>query len=136
MKYSILIIIALLFCANIVFAQKKVEIKYTDSSKIVYGKASFYSRSLDGSRTATGTRFSHEKMTGASNFFKLRTWVRVTRLATGKSVIVYINDRMPTYMAKKGRAIDLSRRAAGKLGFLHLGLTKVKVEEVSKDTKE
>ncbi|AYD48095.1 septal ring lytic transglycosylase RlpA family protein [Arachidicoccus soli] len=135
MKYSILIIMALVFCTNIVLAQNKVQIKYTDSSKIVYGKASFYSRSLDGSRTAIGTKFSHEKMTGASNFFKLRSWVRVTRLATGKSIIVYINDRMPSYMAKKGRAIDLSRKAAGKLGFLHLGLTKVKVEEVFNDTE-
>jgi rare lipoprotein A len=136
MKNCLLIILAFLFCVNILFAQDSALIKYTDTGKIVCGKASFYSRSLDGSRTAIGTKFRHNKMTGASNFFKLRTWVRVTRVATGKSIIVYINDHMPAATAKKGRVIDLSRIAAGKLGFLHLGLTKVRVEEVLRGTKE
>ena len=75
-------------------------------------------------------------MTGASNNFKLNTWVRVTNLRNDKSVIVRINDRMHKKMAKKGRVVDLTRSAAKKLGFLSRGLTKVVVEAVPEGTEE
>ncbi|MBS1729218.1 MAG: septal ring lytic transglycosylase RlpA family protein [Bacteroidetes bacterium] len=104
--------------------------------KIVYGIASFYSRSLDGSKTATGETFRQTGMTAASNFFKLNTWVRVTNLRTGKSIIVRINDRMHPSMAKKGRVVDLSRKGATILDFIVKGLIKVKMEEVPKGTLE
>ncbi len=99
-----------------------------------YGVASFYSRSLEGTKTATGETFHHKKMTAASNTFKLNTWVRVTNLRNGKSVIVRINDRMHPKMAKRGRIVDLSRIAASKLDFVYRGIVKVRVEEVSKET--
>ncbi len=104
--------------------------------KIVYGIASYYSRSLDGTKTATGETFRQTGMTAASNFFKLNTWVRVTNLRSGKSIIVRINDRMHPSMAKKGRVVDLSRKGATILDFLVKGLIKVKVEEVPKGTLE
>ncbi len=104
--------------------------------KVVYGIASYYSRSLDGTKTATGETFRQTGMTAASNFFKLNTWVRVTNLRSGKSIIVRINDRMHPSMAKKGRVIDLSRKGATILDFLVKGLIKVKVEEVPKGTLE
>lgn len=104
--------------------------------KIVYGIASFYSRSLDGTKTSTGETFRQTGMTAASNFFKLNTWVRVTNLRSGKSIIVRINDRMHPSMAKKGRVVDLSRKGATILDFLVKGLIKVKVEEVPKGTLE
>lgn len=102
--------------------------------KTVKGVASFYSKGLDGSKTATGEIFRNKKMTAASNNFKLNSWVRVTNLSNGKTVIVRINDRMHPKMAKKGRVIDLSRLAAQKLDFIKKGLTKVTVEEVPKGT--
>ncbi|MGX8249641.1 septal ring lytic transglycosylase RlpA family protein, partial [Escherichia coli] len=74
--------------------------------KTVKGVASFYSKGLDGSKTATGEIFRNKKMTAASNNFKLNSWVRVTNLSNGKTVIVRINDRMHPKMAKKGRVID------------------------------
>jgi len=104
--------------------------------KIVYGIASFYSRSLDGTKTATGETFRQTGMTAASNFFKLNTWVRVTNLRSGKSIIVRINDRMHPSMAKKGRVVDLSRKGATILDFIVKGLIKVKMEEVPKGTLE
>lgn len=98
------------------------------------GIASFYSSNLDGTKTATGEIFRNKKMTAASNQFPLNTWVRVTNLKNGRSVIVRINDRMHPRMKAKGRVVDLSRSAAQKLGFLKNGLTRVRVEKVKKGT--
>jgi rare lipoprotein A len=105
-----------------------VEKKY----KMLKGTASFYSANLDGTKTSTGETFRNKKFTAASNNFKLNTWVKVTRLSNGKSVVVRINDRMHKKMAKKGRVVDLSRAAAAELGMLKAGLTKVMVEEIEK----
>ena len=107
-----------------------------DSVKTVRGIASFYSKSLDGTHTSTGEIYRHSKMTAASNHFKLNTWVRVTNLRNGRSVIVRINDHMHKKMSRRGRVVDLSRTAAKELGFVGSGLTKVKVEEVPKGTEE
>ena len=100
------------------------------------GIASFYSSNLDGTKTATGERYRNHKLSAASNNFNLNTWVRVTNLRNSKSVILRINDRMHPKMKKKGRIVDLSLAAAKKLDFIKSGLTKVKVEIVSKDEFE
>ncbi len=104
--------------------------------KVLYGIASYYSRNLDGTETSTGEIFRQNKMTAASNNFELNTWVRVTNLRNGKSVIVRINDHMAKRMAKKGRVVDMSHKAAAKLDFLLLGITRVKVETVPEGTTE
>ena len=123
---------------NGLYAQKmtssSVKIEKGDhGQRIVFGKASHYSKSLDGTLTAIGTRYRNHKLTAASNFFKLRTWVRVTRLSNDLSVVVFINDRMHKAMARKGRVIDLSVSAADKLDFMGpSGITKVKVEQIPK----
>lgn len=108
--------------------------KSVESSKKIKGIASFYSKNLDGTKTATGEIFKNSKLTGASNHVKLNTWVRVTNLSNGNSVIVRINDRMHPRMAKKGRVIDLSRAAAAELDFMKKGLTKVQLEIVTAKT--
>lgn len=108
--------------------------KSLESSKKIKGIASFYSKNLDGTKTATGEVFKNSKLTGASNHVKLNTWVRVTNLSNGNTVIVRINDRMHPRMAKKGRVIDLSRAAAAELDFIKKGLTKVQLEIVPAKT--
>jgi rare lipoprotein A len=108
--------------------------KSLESSKKIKGIASFYSKNLDGTKTATGEVFKNSKFTGASNHVKLNTWVRVTNLSNGNTVIVRINDRMHPRMAKKGRVIDLSRAAAAELDFIKKGLTKVQLEIVTAKT--
>jgi len=99
--------------------------------KSLFGIASFYSPELEGTETATGEIFEHDCLTAASNNFKLNTWVKVTNLHNGKSVVVRINDRMHPRMAEKGRVVDLTISAAKKIGLTFLaGLTRVKVEPV------
>lgn len=103
---------------------------YLIKGKSVIGIASYYSSNLDGSKTSTGERYRNNKFTAASNDFTLNTWVKVTNLSNGKTVVVRINDRMHTRMKKKGRVIDLSRVAASQLDFMVQGLTRVEVETI------
>lgn len=108
--------------------------KWIDTSRIhielnrITGIASFYSRSFDGTLTATGETFSNKKLTAACNLFKLNTIVRVTNLRTGSYVLVRINDRMHPKMLQKGRIIDLSQAASKKLITNSKGIVKVAME--------
>lgn len=97
------------------------------------GTASYYHNKFNGRLTANGEVFSNGKMTAANNFLKLGTWVRVTNLSNGKSVVVKINDRMNK---KNRRLIDMSRAAAKRLGYINAGLTKVRIEVIPKPKKK
>jgi len=113
------------------------EIATSVKAKTLTGIASFYSKSLEGTKTATGETFRHANYTAASNNLPLNTWVRVTNLKTGKSCIVRINDRMHPKMAKKGRVVDLTITAARKIGLTsRIGITKVSLEVIPKDTPD
>ena len=68
-------------------------------------------------------------MTAACNVLPMGTWIKVTNLRNGKSVIVKTNDRMHPRMK---RVVDLSRMAAQKLGYVGYGLSHVKVEVLGK----
>lgn len=124
-----LIIIVIICCISITVKAQKDSV-ILPKPKVIIGMASFYSSNLNGSKTSTGETFKHVNMTGASNNFKLHSWVRVTNLRNNKIVIVRINDRMHIKMAHKGRVIDLSRAAAKKLDFIDRGITRVKVEQI------
>ena len=104
--------------------------KLKPNAKVITGIASFYSKNLDGTKTATGEYYRNAKLTAASNNYKLNTWVKVTNISNDKFVIVRINDRMHPRMAKRGRVVDLSRAAAKELDFMKKGLTKVRVEPI------
>jgi rare lipoprotein A (peptidoglycan hydrolase) len=138
MKYCFSLIVLLLFTRtsyaqiDSTASEKSDTVLIQPKPKLIKGIASFYSRSLQGTKTATGERFDQNKLTGASNSVKLNTWVKVTNLRNGDTVIVRINDRMHPRMKKKGRVIDLSRAAARKLGFLEDGLTRVSLEIINK----
>jgi hypothetical protein len=106
--------------------------KLKPNAKVLMGIASFYSKNLDGTKTATGEYYRNAKLTAASNNLKLNTWVRVTNLSNDKFVIVRINDRMHPRMAKRGRVVDLSRAAAKELDFMKKGLTRVRVEPIER----
>ena len=88
------------------------------------GVASWYGPGFEGRKTASGDVFDSSLMTAAHRTWKLGTIARVTLLATGESVVVKINDRLP----RKDRVIDLSREAARRLGMLEAGLGKVRLE--------
>jgi peptidoglycan lytic transglycosylase len=99
-----------------------------DVPKVLYGTASFYSSKFEGRQTANGEIFSQQKMTAACNVLPLGTWVRVTNLKNGRSVVVKINDRLHYKMK---RVVDLSKVAARQIGHKD-GLTRVKVEVVER----
>ena len=101
--------------------------------KVLYGTASFYSNSFHGKKTANGEIYSQKKMTAACNVLPLGTWIRVTNLRNGRSVLVKINDRLHIRMK---RVVDLSRSAAEKLNYIKSGLTRVKVEVLGKKKPE
>ena len=110
-----------------VSAQKKT-VKKTETKKttrVFYGQASFYHNKFNGRKTANGEIFSQKKFTCACNVLPLGTWVKVTNLRNGKSVVVKINDRIHPRMK---RVVDLSKVAAQKLDYVSRGLTRVKVE--------
>ena len=101
--------------------------------KILYGTASYYSNSFNGKKTANGEVYSHKKMTAACNVLPLGTWIKVTNLRNGKSVVVKTNDRLHSRMK---RVVDLSREAAEKLGYVKSGLTRVRVEVIDRKKPE
>ena len=82
------------------------------------GSASYYAARFDGRRTASGERFSNSDLTAAHRTLPFGTKVRVTNVATGRSVVVRINDRGPF---TRGRMIDVSRAAADELGLVARG---------------
>lgn len=98
-------------------------------NRILYGQASYYASKFEGRKTASGEIFRHNKLTAACNSLPLGTWIKVTNLKNGKSVVVKTNDRLHN---KTRRLVDLTRAAAQKLGFIKSGLTRVKVEVLKK----
>ena len=91
------------------------------------GLASWYSYPKGTRRTATGEPFDPSQLTAAHKTLPLPCIVEVTNLENGKKLKVRVNDRGPFV---DGRIIDLSKRAAEKLGFDGQGLVRVKVKFV------
>jgi rare lipoprotein A len=94
-------------------------------AQVQTGKASFYADKFEGTITASGEKYRHNRLTAAHKTLPFGTKVRVTNLTNDKTVEVVINDRGP-YV--EGRVIDLSRAAAEALGFENYGLADVKLE--------
>lgn len=94
------------------------------SGPAMMGLASYYGLSA-GTKTATGEHFDPSEMTAAHRTLPFGTRVKVTRVDTGQSVVVRINDRGPF---KPGRVIDLSEGAARSLKMTDVGLTNVRLE--------
>ncbi len=89
------------------------------------GLSSYYADDFQGRKTASGERYDKNALTAAHKEFPFGTFIRVTRLDNGKSVVVKVNDRGPYF---EGYVVDLSRRAARVLGIIDMGTAKVKVE--------
>ena len=88
------------------------------------GLASFYS---EGARTASGEKFDARELTAAHPTLPFGTKLRVTNVATGRSVTVRVNDRGP-YVP--GRVVDVSSSAADALGMVERGVAKVRLDVV------
>jgi peptidoglycan lytic transglycosylase len=88
------------------------------------GVASFYT---EGTQTASGEKFDTNELTAAHPTLPFGTRLRVTNVATGKSVTVRVNDRGP-YVP--GRIVDLSHSAAETIGMVDKGVANVKLDVV------
>jgi len=111
---AIALLICIFCCAAVTHAQKPE-----------YGEASYYDDSFHGGETAYGVKYDKNKMTCAHKIHPFGSRLRVTRLDNKRSVDVTVIDKGP-YL--KGRVVDLSRRAAQRLGMIDERVVDVKVE--------
>lgn len=88
------------------------------------GMASWYGDDFHARKTANGEYFDMARLTAAHPTLPLPSYVHVTNLRNGRSMIVRVNDRGPY---KPGRIIDLSRQSAKLLGFEGQGTTEIRV---------
>jgi len=91
------------------------------------GIASWYGRKFHSQKTSNGETYDMYGMTAAHPTLPLPSYARVTNVATGKSVVVRVNDRGPFH---RGRVIDLSYAAAYRIGIAQQGSGMVEVESI------
>jgi len=93
------------------------------------GVASWYGPSFHGRMTANGEVFDKMSISAAHPTMPLPSYVRVTNVGNGHSIIARVNDRGPYH---GGRLIDVSQRVAEALRFRHLGTARVRVDYVGR----
>ena len=91
-----------------------------------YNESSFFG--LKRGQTSLGEKVQPWHLIGAHKTLPLPCLVKVTNVENGKSVNIRINDRGP-FIA--GRILDVSPRAAKKLGFHDQGITQTRVQVLS-----
>ena len=103
-----------------------------DPSYDEIGVASWYGKDFHGKKTANGEYFNMNALTAAHKTLPLPTFVKVTNISNGRSLVLRVNDRGPFVST---RLIDVSRRAAQLLGFQKQGVTRVRIQAVDEDGK-
>jgi len=88
------------------------------------GVASWYGALFHGRKTANGEIYDMEALSAAHPTLPLPSYVKVTHMGNGRSLVVRVNDRGPF---ARDRIIDLSRRAAQLLGIRRSGTGPVRV---------
>lgn len=116
------------YAINGITYEPKYEPNYVEE-----GIASWYGPDFHERMTASGEQYDQHEMTAAHKTLPMPSLVRVTRLDTGQTVDVRVNDRGPFV---KGRIIDLSKAAAEEIGLDKSGLAKVRVEYLGQDTDQ
>ncbi|HMP93358.1 MAG TPA: septal ring lytic transglycosylase RlpA family protein, partial [Phnomibacter sp.] len=104
--------------------------EHEEDKPVKRGIASWYGGDFHGKKTANGERYDMQALTCATNHFALGTWLRITSVRNGKSVVVKVNDRMHPRMK---RIVDLSRKAAQIVGIERSGTGEVLVEDLGKN---
>jgi rare lipoprotein A len=128
-EVSMLRATAAALCVNLVIGADNARCaSVAGATQAQTGRASVYSPSFAGRRTASGERFRLASDAAASNTLPLGTTARVTDLRTGRSAIVRIRDRGPHV---RGRIIDLSPATARALGMRNRGVETVSVVPIS-----
>jgi rare lipoprotein A len=91
------------------------------------GIGSWYGKKFHGLPTSLGEPYDMYKMTAAHPTLPLPSYVRLTSIASGKQVIVRVNDRGPFHA---DRIVDVSYTAALKLGLLARGSHELQLERL------
>ena len=89
------------------------------------GIASWYGAKFHGRKTANGDIYDMNTLTAAHRTLPMPSYVRVTNMENGRSLVLKVNDRGPF---ARGRIIDISRRGSQLLGFQKQGTAKVRVQ--------
>lgn len=97
------------------------------------GIASWYGPGFHQKATANGEVFDQNDLTAAHRTLPMPSFVRVTNLDNGRSIVIRVNDRGPY---ARGRIIDMSRRSAQLLGFENIGTAKVRVQIMATESRE
>jgi len=92
------------------------------------GLASWYGNNEQGRHTANGETFYRQRVSAAHTTLPLPSYVEVTRLDTGRRILVRVNDRGPY---ARDRILDLSEEAARELGMQQAGTAMVRVRRVT-----
>jgi rare lipoprotein A len=105
--------------------------EYVPQSRVqpykVRGIGSWYGKKFHGQKTSIGEPYDMFAMTAAHPTLAIPSYVRVTNVQNGRSVVVRVTDRGPFHA---DRVIDLSFTAAYKLGYVSSGSTAVEVESI------
>jgi rare lipoprotein A len=110
--------------------------KYLPEDVALYddvGIAGIYGSELNGKTTANGEAFSGASISAAHKTLPMPSYVEITALDTGRTILVRINDRGPM---TNDRLIDLSEGAARQLGIVDKGTTGVRVRRVNPPENE
>lgn len=91
------------------------------------GVASWYGTRYQGLPTASGERYDAMTLTAAHPILPIPSYVRVTNVENGRTVVVRVNDRGPFL---SDRIIDLSYVAAAKLGYAAKGSALVEIDVI------
>ena len=94
------------------------------------GVSSWYGKKFHGQKTSSGEIYDMYKMTAAHPTLPIPSYARITSVASGKQVVVRINDRGPFHSS---RIVDVSYTAAVKLGLLKNGSHEVYLERLLPD---
>ena len=94
------------------------------------GVASWYGSKFNGRATSSGELYDMCVFSAAHKTLPLPSFVRVTNLDNGRSLIVRVNDRGPFH---SGRIMDLSYAAAVRLGVDRTGTARVELQALGSD---
>lgn len=97
------------------------------------GIASWYGPGFHEKLTGNGEIFDQNELTAAHRTLPMPSFVRVTNLDNGRSVVLRVNDRGPY---AHSRILDVSRRGAQLLGFETAGTARVRVQILADESRQ
>lgn len=101
-----------------------------ESGYTATGFASWYGRKFHGHLTSNGEIYDMFQLSAAHTTLPIPSYIRVTNLDNGKSIIARVNDRGPFH---DGRIVDMSYAGAVMLGYADRGTARVRVEAILPD---